>query len=453
VFGGIVAAILAIALNSPPAAFVAVGLWLAGIELMVLTRAAGGFSAVVLPVLTVSGSVLVALLFWNQIRAEAIVSIRFRVSDDYLIQGALIGIVFCAAFTAGAMIVGPRSLRMSKATLRDSLSELGSSLPIPDGVLVFLGYLGISVSIFAFQGALLEGRYLQTTGPSWAFPLTILATPISILTLCIVAAKPGRWRGLAALGVAIWFLILFARSSRTLGALPSFMLLGAALGGATVRFRSVTVAVASSIFLLQLALVGRVNRSGVGIIPLSELLFSRTGEIVSGINLSALLGNIVIAGPQTAVVANRPIPAETLWVSINPMPGGFAGWHEVKDSLRFTRTMPYNTLGELGAHGWVALVLVAGAAGVVLSLSTRIASNLSGTYATVAALLALGCAAFFSVSILQYNLRSSARIVWYAFLGVSVIWFAYVYVGKRGRPRNHLTGSPSAPQGSSNFLR
>jgi len=431
--GGIVFAILAIIDNSPSAAVVAIGLCLASIEVMVLTKVAGGFSAVVLPVLTVSGSFLSAVYVWNQIRTEAIVSIRFKVSDDYLVQGALIGIVFCAAFTVGAVIAGPRSLRMSKETIRESLSSLRNSFPIPDGALVSAGYLGIAVAIYAWQGALLEGRYLQAAGPSWAVTVSILTTPFSVLTLAIVAARPGRWRGLALMGLALWFFILFARSSRSLAALPGLVLLGRVLAGANVRIRSVVLAAAASILLLQLSLVGRVHQGGVGLIPFGEELLTRPERIFSKISAGGLFGNILISGPQTAVVANRPIPAEALWVSINPMLGRFAGWNDIEHSLRFTKSMPYNTLGELGAHGWVALVVVAGAAGLLLALSTRIASNVKGAYATVAALLVLSCSAFFSVSILQYNLRSSSRIVWYAFLGASAIWFAYVYFGRRNR--------------------
>ena len=441
VIGGIIAAIIAITDNSMLAAVVAMGLWLASIEVMVLTKAAGGFTAVILPVLTVNIAGLGALLLWNPIRSEAIVSIRFRVTDDFLIQGALICIVFSAAFTVGAVVAGPRSMRLSKATLRDSLSELGGVLPISDAALVAVGYAGIAVAVYGWQGALLEGRYLQSGGPEWAVTIGILATPISCLCLCLVAARPGRWRNLAVLGLGVWVLILFARSSRSLAAIPAFLIAARALTGRGIGIRSVVLASVATIFLLQLSLVGRVNPSGVGLIPLSELLFTRTNEIASGISLSALLGNILIAGPESAVVANRPIEGPAFWVSINPMPGGFAGWDEYKYSLRFTKSMPYNTLGELGSHGWAALMAVAAASGILLALSTRIAWNLKGAYATVAALLVLGSAGFFSVSILQYNLRSSSRIVWYAFLGVSVIWFGYVNFGRRDRPNAQLTGT------------
>ncbi len=436
--GGVVSAVVAILVNSLPAAVLAIGLWLFAIEVTLLAKAAGGFSATVLPVLSVSGACLSALLFWNQIRAEAIVSIRFRVSDEYLIQGALIGIVFCAAFTVGALLAGPRGIRMSKATVQESISELGSSLPISDGALLAVGYGGIAVAGYAWQGALLEGRYLSANGPTWAVSVAILLTPISIVCLCIVAAKPGPLRGLAILGVALWVGLLFARSSRSLALIPIMLFSGAALAGRKTSLSAVALTGVTTVFLLQLSLVGRVNPKGVGLIPLSDQLFARFGEAASEISPYALLGNIIIAGPQAAVVANRPITAEAFWVSINPLPGGLAGWPEIGPSLRFTKSMPYNALGELGSHGWILLVAVAGLAGFVLALSTRLASSLTGAAATIAALLVLGCAVFFSLSVLQYNLRSSMRIAYYALLGVGAIWFAQVYSAGE-RPRLPLT--------------
>ena len=436
--GGVVSAVVAIWANSLPAAVLAIGLWLVAIEVTLLAKAAGGFSATVLPVLSVSGACLSALLFWNQIRSEAIVSIRFRVSDEYLIQGALIGIVFCAAYTGGALLAGPRSIRMSKATVQESISELGRSLPISDGALLAVGYGGIAVAGYAWQGALLEGRYLSANGPTWAVSVAILITPISIVCLCIVAAKPGPLRGIAILGVALWVVLLFARSSRSLALIPILLLAGAALAGRKTSFTAAALTGVATVFLLQLSLVGRVNPKGVGLIPLSDQLLARFGEAASEISPYALLGNIIIAGPQAAVVANRPISADAFWVSINPLPGGLAGWPEVGPSLRFTKSMPYNALGELGSHGWILLVAVAGLAGFVLALSTRLASSLTGAAATIAALLVLGCAVFFSLSVLQYNLRSSMRIAYYALLGVGAIWFAQVYSAGE-RPRLPLT--------------
>jgi hypothetical protein len=185
---------------------------------------------------------------------------------------------------------------------------------------------------------------------------------------------------------------------------------------------------------MQLPLVGRANPDGVGIIPLTQQVIFRPEEIFSGFSLDGILGNILFSGPLTGVVANRQIPLEALWVGVNPLPGSWAGWGEYKNALRVDSSTPYNALGELGAHGWFALVGVAFAVGLLLALSTRISSRLEGAYALAASLLVLGITVFFSVSILQYNLRSSIRLVWYILGGLGVIWMASIAFKSRGAP-------------------
>lgn len=92
---------------------------------------------------------------------------------------------------------------------------------------------------------------------------------------------------------------------------------------------------------------------------------------------------------------------------------------------------PFNTLGELAAHGWAHLVLASSAAGFLMAVSTRIASGLRGGFQISASLLILAATTYFSLSILQYNLRSSARLVWYVFLGVTMLWFAALTMTRR----------------------
>ncbi|MCH9731154.1 MAG: hypothetical protein K0U84_16005 [Actinomycetia bacterium] len=428
--GGAISAIVAILGNSQSATVLAIGLTLVSIEVMVLTKVAGGFTPVVIPVLIVNSVLLGSLFLWDRIHAEASVSIRLQVSEEYQIQAAVIGIVFSAAYTLGSLLAGPRSVKIS-------LQQLGSSIfQIPNGVLVGVGYGGIILTVYGYQGALLQGQYLEARGPSWAVMLSAALTPLFMLALCIAAARPGPWRMLAVVGIGLLVLILFGRATRRIAALPAMMVLaGAFASGWRVRPRSIVIAAVATVFLMQLPLIGRSNQDGVGIIPLGAQLFTRTDEILAGFSLSAVLGNILFSGPHTAVVAHRPIPSDALWISLNPMPGGIAGWREIEDSLRLNSFTPYNALGELGAHGWVALALVAGAAGFVLSLSTRIASSLPGAYATVAMMIVLIAVALFSINVIQYHLRTTMRFAWYALFGVAAIWVAH---GVLGRERAEL---------------
>jgi hypothetical protein len=124
------------------------------------------------------------------------------------------------------------------------------------------------------------------------------------------------------------------------------------------------------------------------------------------------------------VVSNRSIPSEAFWTSLSPMPGQLAGWVEIKDSLRVNRYTPFNALGEIATQGWLTIAIVGAAVGLLLALATRVSSNLRGAYQLAASLLLLAITIRFSLSLLQYNLRTSARHIWYLLIGLAAIWSA-----------------------------
>ncbi len=426
-FLGIAASTVAIVKNSPLAAMIAVGIVLSGLEIIVLFRMAGGFTAAALPVLTVNGAFLAAPVLWGEIQSQAHVSLKLAASEDFHIQALSIGIVFCAAYTLGALLAGPRKMAASLTDLKDAYP-----IRVANSTLVVAGYAGMALSVYGWQGALLQGDYLENRGPLWAVAMSSVAIPAAILAFSIALAQGGPWRGFAAVGIALMAIILFGRASRMLALLPLLVLAAKAfMPDAKLRAGQLATAGILTTVLLQVPLAGRSNPDGVGIITLGKQLLARPEEFLSGFNLNGLVGNVLISGPQTALVANRPIPAEAFWISVNPLPGRFAGWEDIRSSLRINAYTPYNSLGELAASGWITLIGWAVAAGFLLALASRIASRLPGNYRTAASLLILAGSAFFSLLILQYNLRSSTRLVWYVFLGSIVIWGASITFSRK----------------------
>lgn len=430
---GVIAALFAIIDNSASLTTLAVGLTLAGIEVIVLTRAAGGFSPIVLPILSINTVLLSSLFFWDELRRVATVSIALNVTEEYLIQAAAIGIAFSSAFTVGALLAGPRSATSVLRHLGSSITQIGNSLRLPDGVLLTVGYGAIAMVIYGKQGALLHGQYLESQGPGWAVSLGNALTPVALFALCIVSVRRGPLRMAAIVGLGVLMLILFGRATRSIAIFPALLLLARTIvTGRRVRPITLAIAAGSSVLLMQLAIVGRADEE-VGIIPLGTHFLTNTGDFFATFKLSSLFGNVLFAGPLTAVVANRPMPNGALWVSVNPLPGGWVGWPEMQRALRIDRVTPYNALGELGAHGWVAVIVVAVATGFALSLTTRLASSLNGVYAMTAVMLTVAMMALFSVTILQYNLRSTLRLVWYTVFGVSAIWYAQGLLARMDR--------------------
>lgn len=127
----VLAAISAIWVNSTSLAVLAFGAALTCIELAVLRWRAGGFTAAMLPVISVNTILLAAIFVWPMVEERAIVSVRLPATIPDLRDAAFIGLIFSASVTAGALIFGRR---MAGSSIFDELSRLrlptgGCSLP------------------------------------------------------------------------------------------------------------------------------------------------------------------------------------------------------------------------------------------------------------------------------------------------------------------------------------
>ncbi|MGY4859494.1 hypothetical protein [Cryobacterium sp. AP23] len=406
-------------------ATVAIGIFLACVEVAVLMRRAGGFTAMVIPVVAVNAILLSSVFLWPVVAVDAIVSYRFTVTTEDLTRVAIIGMVFTAAFTAGALLIGRgRNLRHGGPQRFD--------IKLPQGALVFAAYAILAVTVVGYGESLIRGGYLGGTGPEWAVTMSNALTPVALLAVCLAAYRPGPARFLAVVGVVVWTLVLFGRSSRTLAALPAFLVVGQVLANSKPpRWFHIVTASVATIVLLQLPLALRVNSGGVGILTLGERLLSNPGEVFANFNPGAIIGNVLFSAPLAAVVSERTIPMNAFWVSVSPAFGSSSGWAEISPYLRIIPSTPYNAIGELASHGWLLLIITALATGMLLALSERIAASVPGVPGTIGIMLVMAVTALYSVSILQYNLRNSSRLVWYILIGVILLRFVALLVVRK----------------------
>jgi hypothetical protein len=171
------------------------------------------------------------------------------------------------------------------------------------------------------------------------------------------------------------------------------------------------VAAVASIFLLPTPLALR-GSSDHGLVPYLSTLFD---EPSAGTGLDAAGSNILFSYALTGAVAFHAHPIGWSWalVSLDPRPGQFTDWYTIQPLLRVNAATPDNTLGELASLGlWpvFGFFLVVGA--VFGYLDRRIRRLLSEGN-TFAALLLFALASFFVLETLQYNLRSSSRLIYY----------------------------------------
>lgn len=447
--GGAVAAAFTLVSNSQSAATLTLGLVLSGIEIYLLNKAANGFTAAAIPVIVVNVTLLAALLCWQEVielAATTTYAAAILPGDaDSLISAAVIGIAFSAAYTAGALVAGPRNIRVSAEQIGLAISQIGKTIKLPNVALVIIGYAGIFLAVYAWQGALIQGRYIEHGGPAWAVSLSSITIPLSLLAFMLMVVGRGPWRGLAFLGLGLLLVILFARATRALVMFPLMLALTRALlPNKRLRGISLILILAAAVFSLQIPMVGRRNPDGVGIVPLGRILFSHPQEFFSQIDIASVAGNVLFSAPLTAAVAERHISSTAFWTSVNPLPSGMTAWTDIRRSLRINYYTPYSALGELAAQGWLVLVVSAGAAGFILALATRIASSFPGNFRIAAVILVLAIISLFAFSILQYNLRASARLVWYSLVSVGAIWLATISLG----PRLTQAGKGSSPSES-----
>lgn len=424
------------------------GVGLAFVECAALLARSRGFTATVIPVLVVNAVMLSGLIWWPVVAPYAIVSARLGVDMDALVNAALYGMAFTASFTAGTLLVGmggAKALNLSKF----------ADIHIPTGALVAASYVVLALTFAGYGSALLRGDYLGSTGPEAVVIAANALAPVALISVCFAVFRPGGVvRVLAALGIVLWTLILFGRASRTLAALPVFLLLGWKLSTKKpVRWWHIALVAIATVFLLQLPLALRSNENGVGLLNLSEAFISDPGAVMARFDPAGVAGNLLFSAPLAGLVGSIPLAPETLWISITPVGGETAGWTALSPYLKVNASTPYNTIGELAAHGWTALALVPLLIGAVFALAERIASNLPGLLASAGLLMVVAVAALYSVQILQYNLRSSTRLVWYLLAGVAVVWLVSVLFRRQRATRREARFALRTDASVSRFRR
>lgn len=309
------------------------------------------------------------------------------------------------------------------ASAADPMREI---MRLPRSILLLASTIPLILSIVAVGPAEVISRayYLTAAGPTWLVSLSTLLSPVGIAGAAVVLfdkRKPSR-KAWAALILAGYVAVLFSGATRWLGFVP-IILLGAYMAqvGVDLQRRRVLVAagvaLAVSIFFLQLPLALRSRVDGAGLGPYVAALASHP-DLALSTSATGVVGNVLFAVPLTGFIAAdvKTLPADALGVSVTPLPSGLTRWSELAPVLRVNYYTPFNTLGELAAHGYLVLIAYFVFAGFLASRLQDVARRLTGHSGVVTQIAVAGLLLLFSAMVLQYNLRSSARLLWYASL-------------------------------------
>lgn len=246
-------------------------------------------------------------------------------------------------------------------------------------------------------------------------------------------------RLLVAVVLLAYVLVFLGTGSRRLAMIPTAFAVGFFFGRPDLRAKMLlAVCVPASFYLLGLPLQLR-QLPEHGIEPylthLPSILASGMSPAASVLNI---LVSYAIAG--TTAFGQAPFPPQDLWISVNPLSGASTGWYEIAGAHRLNTYTPYAGVGELQNVGWAATIVGCLVIGVVLGHLDARSKAWIRHGIPVVGLVLVAMAGLFTLMIVQYNLRTAARLLYYA-VALDVTTMAWVWF--RGLLRRQ-TGSETS---------
>ncbi|WP_431797732.1 hypothetical protein [Microbacterium kunmingense] len=290
----------------------------------------------------------------------------------------------------------------------------------------------------AYQPEYAVGALATLVGPF------ILASAFFTSVLSLSPERRDRRVGLLLL--VLLALLLAGTASRQLGLLAIVWYLAYLL---SVKHHRVTVGIASATiayFSLAFAISARGTRvNGHGFFPYMQALVADPVQFLSQSFWSPVL-NVLSAAPITDLSAGSDrVSAESFWVSVSPFSSS-AEWAGISPSLRVHEFIPFSAIGELFALGPGVALGTAFAIGAFFALLLRTMARTAGD---VGLLVGGASVLYVAVLLLQYNLRSSMRMLGLlASIVVIVLWILAGSKRTRSRsglaPRDELNDDPLA---------
>jgi hypothetical protein len=421
-----------------------VALWTVGcIGALLLLRsrlAPGILSPVILAVGTLVALAVLGQLFYKDVvGTPGGAGIRLDLSPRLMLDTSKLLLLSASSLLAGATIgllgqspSGPARLR--RIELGDGRrAALQAACLVP--LVLILATYGI--------GPLVQRPvYLLTNyGGGLASVGTQLGLGAVIALGYLVASERGLRRILPALSCVAYLTVFFALGSRRLALVPLLFAIGvfAASLGRRARVGLILAAIAS-LYLVRLPLFLRAQPRH-GLLPYVESLPAFLG---ASIGWDAVFLNVLVSFAIIGVTAyaQPAIPGHDLFVSLSPLPGGMAGWYQVAPQHRLNIYTPYAAVGELGNAGYATVIAYFAVVGLLLALLDRRVRALLRDGRQAHALAIVGLTGLFCLFTVQYNLRASTRMLYYA-VAVDLL-FVLIYKVRSSGERSSTPSSSRA---------
>jgi len=366
-------------------------------------------------------------VYYPQIAVNAAVSARIESTPQIYGAAARAFATASLAVTVGGLI-GYAMMRNRTAQRPASthMSLIWRTFPVRPLILPAMVPLTVLTCVYSPAGLLEREHYSNTVlGGSWP-KLSSLILPFGIaLSALLFQRSVGIakvWSGLlyAAYGIAV-----FATGSRALVVLPAMLMISWILVSGPDQpktrkriYSLLTVWLTIEALSLPVSMRGN-SLSGAGLIPYWETIVD-SPSLLWQVDLPSVLGNLLFAVPLAGASSLLPDkPVGWLLTSLSPLPGGMTDWEEISPMMRINVYTPTSGIGELAGWGLGTLFLVMMVEGLLISVIHSWIDRMAG--GALAALLPVGGAALsaiIAINLLQYNLRTSTRFLWYFLLVV-----------------------------------
>ncbi|MEX5301220.1 hypothetical protein [Kocuria sabuli] len=385
--------------------------------------------SLVSPVLLVSGGLLIVavagyILYPALENIPHAAGIRMPADPDILAEGFWALTCASLATSIGALAVvlftkrPTASLHMGVLHIRRKLRVLlVFATAVPTAMLI--GVRGI-------DNLLERGTYLPEDSAGGFGGALSLAGIVSMVICGYLLHTERRVAWLFVLvNVMAFTTLMLSTGSRRFAAIPVLLAIGYYVARHDkVSSRILAMGGVAALFLVPLPLYWR-TLDLHGLIPYLKSLDDYFG---ADLGLGTAAKTVLISVPLIGSTVNLRFPSGALSTSLDPRTGESAGWYDIAQSMRLNAFTPTPGVGELLHHGTTALVVFFLVIGVYLCLLDRHLRELNTRGHQLIAFAHLGLVTLFLLYVIQYNLRSSVRMLYYslALLVAYVIWWRVV---------------------------
>jgi hypothetical protein len=240
-----------------------------------------------------------------------------------------------------------------------------------------------------------------------------------LLASFLVTVKQTKSKIAAYFCFLVIFLIVFAKGSRfAVLAILLFQFIPLILNGKDFGFMGfvkIILTILFAYYVMHATLYFRAE-SEYGLLPyfgslvdvflsLSENDFQSFWDILLNISFSLPVTEITIQYGLHDI--------GELAISLSPLPGEVAGWYEIADARRVSEYIPFSALGELYGYSPLACIIYMFVAGAIFEYAAHEFAYGAGRGKLVLMLLLFSIGVLFCLNAVQYNLRSTTRLLYY----------------------------------------